>query len=74
LSVILACIYLIGFQFAAVLRAREVLLEQEVHVVREDPELLVEDVEATPLLAHILRGVNGAEEVDDELHGLKGIR
>jgi hypothetical protein len=52
---------------------REVLLEQEVHVVREDPELLVEGIETRCLLPHVLGGVHGAEEVDDELHCLKCI-
>jgi hypothetical protein len=47
-----------------------VLLEKEVDVVREDSELLVEGIETPRLLAHILRGVDGTEEIEDELHGL----
>ncbi len=65
---IFACIYIVGFQTARLLR--EVLLEQEVHVVGEDAQLLIENAETRRLLAYVLVRMNRSEEVDDELHGL----
>ncbi len=66
---ILACIYIAGFHLAS-LRG-EVLLEQEIHMVREDSKLLVENAKArSRLLANVLGRVHGTEQVEDELHGL----
>jgi hypothetical protein len=66
---IVACIYVIGFHLTRL--RREVLLEQEVHVVRDDSNLLVQNTETRGrLLTYVLGRVHGAEQVEDELHGL----
>ena len=67
---ILACILVTRFQSDSLLR--EVALEQEVDVIRENPNLLVENAKTgrTALGCDILVRNDGAEEVDDELHGL----
>jgi hypothetical protein len=66
---IVTCIYVIGFHLTRL--RREVLLEQEVHVVRDDSNLLVQNTETRGrLLTYVLGRVHGAEQVEDELHGL----
>jgi len=67
---ILACILITRFQSDSLLR--EVALEQEVDVVRENPNLLVENAKTgrIALGRNILVRNDGTEEVDDELHGL----
>jgi hypothetical protein len=66
---IVTCIYVIGFHLTR--PRREVLLEQEVHVVRDDSNLLVQNTKTRGrLLTYVLGRVHGAEQVEDELHGL----
>ena len=64
---IFACIYVARFHTARLLR--EVLLKKKVHVIRNNPKLLIENVKTRGRrLSDILGRVNSSEEVDDELH------
>jgi hypothetical protein len=47
-------------------------LEQEVDMIRQDSELFVQNTKTRGrLLTYILGRVHGAEQIEDELHGLE---
>jgi hypothetical protein len=46
-------------------------LEEEVYVIGENPKLLIENAETYRILADVLGRMDGAEEIEDELHDLE---